>query len=184
MTWSDATTVANLIAAGAGLVSLLAFVVSLLAWRTSRRATDIAARAEEYDYAIRLQVRDEQSQVLNGPEDMFRYSAKLINGGLKPVRIDRVFVDYGGDTRETSWHAEIDGLSDVPPGGDRPVNFRLRKNDYESTLSKFGLEKCFVRLRVRYFNLAGAVEEAERPLIVLGPGRATTFYSQRDEALT
>jgi hypothetical protein len=189
MVWPDAPTVANLIAGGALFVSVLALVVSILAWMTSRRATDIASRAERYDYAVRLQVREEWndpppiSEKLRGDE-VFRYSAKLVNGGLKPVRIERVYFDYGGKTPTTSLHFVADGMSDIPPGGERPISFRLRKQAYEDALTKFGIDSCFVRLRVRYFNADGTVAEAERPLITLEPGRGAIFYAQRGDALT
>jgi hypothetical protein len=94
---------------------------------------------------------------------VFRYSAKLVNVGLKPLRIERVYIDYGGETIDRSWHAVVDGLSDIPPGGgERQILFRLGKSDYEGTLSKFGINHCLVRLRVRYFNVTGGIVAAER----------------------
>ena len=184
MAWSEVATVANLISLAALVVALLALLVSYLTRRDSRRATDIAARAEKYDYAVRLQVRDERNEEVNGPVDLFRYSATLVNGGLKPVRIDRVYVDYGGETLNTSRHFVIEGVSDIPPDGERQIRFSLRKEDYEGSLTTFGIEKCFVRLRVRYVNADGTVAEAQRPLYTRGPGTSTTVYAQRGDALT
>src|SRR5438445_2735208 len=42
-------------------VLVLGLIVPFLLWRNARKATALAAGAQEYDYAIRLQVRDEQN---------------------------------------------------------------------------------------------------------------------------
>src|SRR5438094_5072001 len=96
------------------VTAVVAIVISFLAWRIARRSAGIAARAAAYEYAIRLQIRDQQIAAVNGPADVFRYSAQLVNVGPKPVRIDRVYIDYGGETLDTSWHHVVDGLSDMP----------------------------------------------------------------------
>ena len=166
-------------------VSVLALIVSFLAWRNARKATALAVGAQEYDYAIRLQVRDEQNidHGSAGP-DVFTYSAKLVNGGMKPVRIERIYIDYGDKAMDKSVHHVIDGVSDIPPNGEREINFKLSRSDYQKTLGRFAINSCFVRLRVRYRNVSGGIVEAERPLVVMGPYGASTVFAQRGDALT
>lgn len=87
-TWSEALEVARLYAGVASLaIAALAFIVSLLSLRNSRRATGIAARAQEYDYAIRLQIRavDPPIASFRSSKDMYIYSFKLVNAGLKSL---------------------------------------------------------------------------------------------------
>jgi hypothetical protein len=109
------------------ITGVVALILSSLAWRAAKRASRRAERAEVYDYAVRLQVRDEERGLgqRNTPQFfLLRYSAAVVNVGLKPVRIETVYIDYGGETFDTSWHHVVDGRSDVPPQGE--VKFELR----------------------------------------------------------
>jgi len=115
--------------------------------------------------------------------EVFSYSAELVNLGIKPVEIDRIYIDYGGDRLEASWHFHVEGNSRIPPGGRLRIDFSLTEKDYQATLAKFGLQQCLFRLRVRYFNIAGGTVEAQRKLMAIGPGEIT-FYAQRGDALT
>jgi hypothetical protein len=58
------------------------------------------SRSRQRDYAVRLQVRDEEPRLalLRTPQVLFVYSAAVVNVGLKPVRIENIFIDYGGET--------------------------------------------------------------------------------------
>lgn len=159
------------------IISMISAAIAVASFRRSRQTL-------EYDYATRLQI--DQEEIRAGgvrPEDAFSYSARLVNFGQKPVEIDDIYIDYGGDTLKTSWHFNVEGNSHIPPGGERRVEFSLSKKDYEATLAKFDLKQCLFRLRVRYFNMTGGIVEAERRLISIGPGE-TTFYAQRGDALT
>jgi hypothetical protein len=159
------------------IISLLSAAIAVASFRRSRQI-------QEYDYATRLQI--EQEQIHAGgprPEDAFSYSAQLVNVGLKPVEIDNIYIDYGGDTLETSWHFNVEGNSHISPSGRRRVEFSLSEKDYHATLAKFALQECLFQLRVRYFNVTGGIVEAQRKLVAIGPG-GRTFYAQRGDALT
>jgi hypothetical protein len=166
------------------VTGVIALILSYLAWRTAKRASRRAERAEVYDYAVRLQVRDEEIAAVRTPQVLFRYSAAVVNAALKPARIEHIYIDYGGETFETSWHRVVDGRSDVPPQGERRIKFELRTGDYEETLNKFNITKLFVRLRVEYVDVSGKIVVAERPLIAFDPQRHPIFYYQRGDALT
>jgi hypothetical protein len=166
------------------IISLVALIISLVSTAISVVSFRRSRQIQEYDYATRLQIEEEEIRAGGpGPEDAFGYSAQLVNFGLKPVEIDRVYVDYGGDTLDTSWHFHVEGNSHMSPGGRRRINFSLSENDYQATLAKFDLKRCLFRLRVRYFNMTGGIVETQRRLIAIGPG-GTTFYAQRGDALT
>jgi hypothetical protein len=166
------------------IISLVALIISLVSTGIAVVSLRRSRQIQEYDYATRLQIEEEEIRALGpGPEDVFSYSAQLVNFGLKPVEIDRVYVDYGGDTLDTSWHFHVEGNSHMAPGGKRRINFSLSENDYQAALAKFDLERCLFRLRVRYFNMTGGIVEAQRRLISIGPV-GTMFYAQRGDALT
>ena len=177
----DALSIAQLLTIG---LSVLAVIVSILALRTARKGAAVAARSAKYDYTVRLQIQDEKIAANQSEKQVLGYSAKLVNAGLKPVRIDRMFIDYGGQVLDRCFHAVIDGKSDIAPTGERLISFKLRQSDYEEALRKFAIKACFVRLRVRYINVNDEIEEAERNLIVLTPDGGTVFYASRGEALT
>jgi hypothetical protein len=166
------------------IISLVALIISLVSTAIAVVSFRRSRQIQEYDYATRLQIEEEEIRAGGpGPEDALSYSAQLVNFGLKPVEIDRVYIDYGGDTLDTSWHFHVEGNSHMSPGGKRRINFSLSGNDYQATLAKFDLKRCLFRLRVWYFNMTGGIVEAQRRLIAIGPG-GTTFYAQWGDALT
>lgn len=93
-------------------------------------------------------------------------------------------VDYGGETLDTSFHAVVDGTSDIPPNAERLVNYRLTRRDYDEVMERFRLGRCFVRLRVRYLNADGDTVEADRPLIAIGPEDGVTFFGYGTSTLS
>ena len=158
-------------------LSLVSTIVAAASFRRSRQA-------QEFDYATRLQVENEE--VRGGghrPEDVFSYSAQLVNHGLKPIKIDCVYVDYGGNTLESSFKHLVHGSSHIAPDGNLPVRFSLSQKKYRAALEEFSLAECVFRLRVRYVNMTGGVVQTERTLIAIGPG-GTTFYARFGDALT
>ena len=159
------------------VVSLISTAIAVLSFRRTRHA-------QEYDYSARVQI-DNEKIITGGPGkgDAFTYSADLVNVGVKPVEIDRVYVDYGGETLDTSWHFHVEGACHIPPSGKRQIKFRLSEEDYQAAMAKFELKECLLRLRVRYLSVSGGVVERERCLIAIGPDN-TTFYAQRSDALT
>lgn len=165
------------------LISLVSLILSLISLAIAVVSLRRTRQIQMYDYATRLQIEDEQIYGSGHGPDVFTYSAQLANMSSKPVEIDRIYVDYGGETLDTSWHFHVEGSCHIAPGGRRRIEFSLSKNDYEATLAQFGLEQCFFRLRVRYFNLTGGIVEAERRLMAIGPERVM-FYAQRGDALT
>lgn len=159
------------------LLSLVSTLIGVASFRRSRRV-------QEFDYATRLQI--EQEEVRAGgrrPEDAFSYSAQLLNSGQKPVKIDCVYIDYGGNTLETSMHFLVKGDCHLSPTSKLPIEFLLSQADYRAALAKFDLGECLFRLRVRYRNMTGGVVETQRMLMAIGPG-STTVYARFGDALT
>jgi hypothetical protein len=166
------------------IIPLLSLVISLASAAIAIISLRRSRQIQEYDYATRLQIEEEEIRAGgHGQQKAFSYSACLVNLGLKPVEIDRVYIDYGGDTLDRSWHFNVEGNSHIPPGGKRRIEFSISEKDYQATLVKFELEECLFRLRVRYFNMTGGTVEAQRRLMTIGPGRGT-IYAQRGDALT
>ena len=166
------------------VISLVSLIISVISTAIAVASFRRNRQIQEYDYATRLQI--EQEEICAGAPrkgDVFSYSAELVNFGLKPVEIDRVYIDYGGDTMDRAWHFVVEGNSHISPGGKRRIDFSLSEEDYQATLAKFGLQQCLFQLRVRYFNMTGGIVEAQRRLIAMGSG-STMFYVERGDALT
>lgn len=150
------------------------FIAIASYWRTRK--------IQAYEYATRLQLDNENIIGGGGQHQAFGYSADIVNAGLKPVELSNVFIDYGGTSNGTYYKFNVVGLSYLPPGGKRAIDFYLSRKDYEEVLSKFSLPRCLIRLRVCYLNPTGGTVEATRNLIALGPSE-TTMYAQRGDAI-
>lgn len=159
------------------IVSLISTTIAVVSFRRTRQI-------QAYDYATRRQV-DEEVIGVGGPrsEDAFSYSAQLVNLGLKPIAIDSIYMDYGGETLDTSWHFYIEGSCYIPPSGKRRIKFSLSNKNYQAALEKFQVKRCLLQLRIRYFNMTSGIVEAQRRLMAIGP-HEKTFYVQRGDALT
>jgi len=62
------------------------------------KLTHLTKRFQDYDYSTRLQILDEQ--LMCGSPSLkdipaLSYQAKIENCGLKPIKIDRLYLDYG-----------------------------------------------------------------------------------------
>src|SRR2546426_12744514 len=101
------------------VVSLISTAIAVLSFRRTRHA-------QEYDYSARVQI-DNEKIITGGPGkgDAFTYSADLVNVGVKPVEIDRVYVDYGGEELDTSWPCYFVGGWHISPSGERTHKFVL-----------------------------------------------------------
>src|SRR3989442_16000049 len=105
------------------VVSLISTAIAVLSFRRTRHA-------QEYDYSARVQI-DNEKIITGGPGkgDAFTYSADLVNVGVKPVEIDRVYVDYGGGTRDKLWHFFFLRGCHISPKGKRQVKFLFSRKE-------------------------------------------------------
>jgi len=168
-----------------------ALIIALISLGLSLISTGIAVASfrrtrqiQNFDYATRLQLEDES--ILGsgyGPDDAFCYSANLVNLGLKPIQVDHVFVDYGGELEKTYFKFQVEGRFHLPPGGKRAILFSLAQKDYEEVRKRFSLEQCLFRLRVCFLNATGGTVETTRKLLSVGPGKVT-MYAQPGDAIT
>lgn len=158
------------------LLSLVSTGIAIASFRRSRKL-------QGFDYATRLQLGDEE--IIDGglgALDVFSYSAQLENHGLKPVQVEGVYIDYGGDSPESCFKHNVEGRFHLAPNAKRLIRFALKKPDYQDALDKFKIHECFFRLRVLYMNSTGGVVETNRRLLAIGERH--TFYVQKGDALT
>lgn len=164
------------------VVSLVIFLVSVgiafaKFWRTRR--------LQKFDYAARLQLADE-SLYGQGPgeNNAFTYEANLENRGLKPVRIDSVYLDYGSkDAHDRRYKHHVEGEFYLGVTEKRKVSFQLTKKNFHETLQKFGIDQCYFYLRVRFHTSTGTIVETRRPLIGLGEN-STIIFAHKGEILS
>ena len=163
-------------------VALVSIVLSLISTGIAVASFLRTRRIQDYEYASRLQLEDEHVEG-NGQENAFRYTATLVNFGTKPIQVDHIYVDYGGEAEGAYYKFHIEGRFHLPPSGRRAIRFALPRKDYEEALRKFNLEQCLFRLRVCFLNATGGTVETTRKLLALGPGKVTS-YVQRGDAIT
>ena len=160
------------------LISLIALLLSYLAYRRS-------GRYQEFEFRPRLEVASEKIQ-FSTPSftTAFQYEATLANQGLKPVDIERVYMDYGsGDDPGKRVKHVVEGGFTLRPGESRPLSFGLSWIEVEQLKSKFGISDCKFFLRLQYRTVAGHMTEAQRSLG--GHNDAgTTFMVQAGNRLT
>ncbi len=142
-------------------------------------------KLQEFDYATRLQVVDE-SIVGQGPgsDDAFSYEANLENHGIKPVKVDSVYIDYGSKesmNKRLKYHVE--GEFYLVSGEKRKISFQLKKNDFNEALKKFEITQCYFYLRICFQSSTGKNIEATRSLVGLGEN-STTIIVNRGEILS
>jgi len=165
------------------ILSVLSIVVSLVSTGIAIASFRRSRKLQNFDYATRLQLGDEA--IIDGgpdPLDVFSYSAQLENHGLKTVQVERVYIDYGGDSRGSGYKHCVEGRFHLSPNAKRLIQFALKKPEYQDALEKFKIHECFFRLRVRYMNATGGVVETSRRLLAIG--NRHTFYAQKGDALT
>ncbi len=82
-----------IISAASLLLSVVSVILAIVSFRRSKIF-------QEHEYAVRLQVTNEQA-IFGNPastklsDRAIGYFATIENRGLKPVRIDRIYLDYG-----------------------------------------------------------------------------------------
>jgi hypothetical protein len=97
----DGTTVANLIAGAGGVISAVALVVAILAWRTARREADTAARAEataqrSLYVAYRPYVSIDLCPIEGTGPTILNFASVLHNHGNVPATITKAWSRVAG----------------------------------------------------------------------------------------
>lgn len=162
------------------ILSLILSVVSTMIAIASFRRAKIF---QEYDYAVWLQLGEEK--IVGGgrdADDAFTYSAQLENSGLKPVHIESINLDYGGDSHDRCFTRTIGGEFYLPANGNRKFECVVSKRDYAKALAQFQLEQCQFRLRIRYFNATNQILETVRNIIARG-SVGYTLYMQKGNVI-
>jgi hypothetical protein len=127
------------------VISIISTIIAILSFRRAKRYQD-------FDYSPRLQIEDEKGS-LSSPSfsTAFSYSAKVKNAGLKPIKIDNISVDYGSrdDPKKRIRH-HIEGQFYLSPGEFREIQFKLSRDDMESTMQKLEIHQCMFFLHFVY----------------------------------
>lgn len=137
---------------------------------------------QEFEYAPRLQLINMKQAFSTGK--VFDFAAGLKNYGVKPVKIDRVYMDYGSkEYPDKRLHHEIEGDFYLSSEEEREFQFHLSKGDAEKTMKDFSTNSCMFYLRILYYDRKGKVREIIRDLG--GYNReSAVFIVPRGETLT
>jgi|SRR3972149_3432172 len=161
------------------LSDILSFVALVIAIISYIKTT----RYQHFEYAARLQLSDENMNFASPSSPMFNYSAKIENRGIKPMKIDRVYIDYGSrdDPKKRIKHV-IEGQFYLRPGEPREIKLNLSQSEVESIRQKFD-RQCMFFLRVLYHTAEGRIAEVTRFLGGYDKDMII-FVVQRGESLT
>ncbi len=173
MTWTLAIALVSV------FLSVISTAIAIASFRRTSRLQDI-------DYSSRLQICDERIECggVEGPDDVFSYSAIIENVGLKPVRVEEICVDYGSEHMDKCFKHHVDGRFDLAPNSKRTIAFSLSQACFVAALERFEIEHCYFRLRVTYLSPNGKIAEVVRTLAGVGTNPRATFYAQAGDALT
>lgn len=151
------------------ILAFLALLVSGLSFWLSFRSHRRTGRYERFQHATRLQLVDEHETgyspgIRSKTGKGFRYSTKLRNIGMQPVRIEGVFIDCGArDDPQKRRRRGVEGRFYLSPGEDREIQFDMSATDVDEIMEQFQGE-CLFFLRVVYHTAAGDAAEAHRIL--------------------
>lgn len=125
---------------------LIAGAALALSWVAFYRTN----KFREFEYEQRIQVTNEHTSGSTSDHDTtFAYRANLDNRGLKPVKINSIWIDYGHETlQEQRYKYHERGHFYLRPGDSEQIVFRLSDDDFNATLLKFEIEKCHFFLRI------------------------------------
>ncbi|MBF8302259.1 MAG: hypothetical protein HW396_540 [Candidatus Dadabacteria bacterium] len=167
------------------LFSVIQFCSSIVSSMLSLLFGFANRQYQRFDYAVRLQVTDENRTFRTASFPVpFSYTTKVQNKGLKPVDIDRIYIDYGSkdDSNKRCRH-NIQGRFYLSPGEYKEIKFNLSWSDLQSTKQQFEINQCVFFLRVVYHTPQGKAATAIRSLG--GYDRDMTLYVvQRGDTLT
>ena len=141
---------------------------------------------QDYEFATRLQILDEQihegsSSIKDRPA--LSYQARIQNRGMKSVKVDRVYIDYG-DESDSSKRMKyvIEGEVFLSPGQILEVKKEITWTDVEEMKKRFNINQCIFFLRVVYHSPDGQIRETTRPLCGFD-GNDRISYAQRGNCL-
>ncbi|HLE25020.1 MAG TPA: hypothetical protein VI935_05155 [Thermodesulfobacteriota bacterium] len=157
--------------------------ISLISIGISVKSYRMASRYQNFDYAVKLQTIDEIIKFGSPSSPEFNYSTKIENRGQKPVKIERVYIDYGSrdDPKKRIKHV-IEGQFYLRPGEPREIKLNLSQSEVESIRQKFD-RQCMFFLRVLYHTAEGRIAEVTRFLGGYDKDMII-FVVQRGESLT
>jgi len=150
----------------ATVVAVISLVVAVISLVVSIRANRRSARYQDFEYAPRLHVEDEDVRMATRSfPTAFHYRADLVNRGLKPVDVSRVIMDCGGaDESSKREHHVVQGRFTLSPGGKREVSFDFSWEAVDDLRRRLDLTECAFLLRIRYEPPSGGVSEVQRRL--------------------
>lgn len=140
-------------------------------------------RFQDYDYSTRLQILDEQL-TCGSPSlkdiPALSYQAKIKNCGLKTIKIDHLYMDYGDKIDSNKrMKRHIDGEQYLSPEKWHEFGIEISWVDVEQMKKRFNINQCFFFIRVAYHTPDGSIQENIRSL-----GDTRTIIIQKGVCLT
>jgi hypothetical protein len=151
----------NILATIAIFVSIISLFIAIKSYQSTEKFQD-------YEFAPRLQILDEQAiegSPLMKDRPALSYQAKIQNRGMKSVKLDRVYIDYG-DESDPSKRIKyvVEGEVFLSPGQIHELKKDITWADVEEMKKRFNINQCIFFLRVAYHSPDGQIRDTTRPL--------------------
>jgi hypothetical protein len=166
------------------IFAAIAIIISIISLLYSIRSDQRTKRYQDYEFAPRLQILDEQitgGSPLIKDRPALSYQAKIQNRGMKSVKLDRIYIDYGDESNPSKrMKYFIDGEIFLSPEQIYEVKKEIMWSDVEGMKKRFNINQCIFFLRIAYLSPDGQIQETTRPLYgFIGNGRISYFYPSR-----
>ena len=165
-----------------GYIPTATFIIFVIISYLKIRSYFRTKKFQDYDYSPRLQILDEE--LTYGSPSLkdipLSYQAKIENRGLKPIKIDRLCIDYGDkidSNKRMSRH--IDGELYLSPEKKHEFGIEISWVDVEQMKRCFNIDQCFFFFKVVYHTPDGSIQENIRSL-----GDTRTTIIKKGDCLT
>ncbi len=164
------------IAISSTIISVIALIIAIASYLRTKKFQD-------YEYSPRLQILNEHlTYGCPSLKDIpvISYRAEIENRGLKPVKVDSLYLDYGDKVDSNKrMKRHIHGELFLSSGQRHGFDIEITWAAVEQMKKHFNVSQCFFFFRVVYHTPDGSIQENTRSL-----GDTRTIIIQKGNCLT
>ncbi|MEA1894150.1 MAG: hypothetical protein U9N36_02905 [Euryarchaeota archaeon] len=151
------------------IISAIALIIAIASYLRAKKFQD-------YEYSPKIQILDER--ITCGSPSLkdisaLPYRAEIENRGSKSIKIDSLYLDYGGKVNSNKrMKRHIDGEMYLNSGQRHEFDIKTSWADVEQIKNQFKINQCFFFFRFVCHTPDGSIQENTRSL---GGERTTTI---------
>ena len=150
------------------IFALISLAIAIISSIISVASYVRSGRFQKYEYAVRIQLIEKRlflSSESARKDPAFHYRALIENKGTKPLKIKRVYLDYGHrESHETRLKRIIEDGFYLGPDESEVINVVLDWKDVEEAQRRGDTKECHFFFRLSYFDLDENIVEITRKL--------------------